>query len=187
MTIKHALGYIFLTAIAVVLAVGIPYGTWLPFHAARNSDGAWDFASIIAGELSLLLGVVSAFLGLLGFVCVPSRRLARALMILVAVAFLSPISGWVIGDFCWQCEFEGNRRQAENVVHALEDYREEHGSYPARLLDLPQPVTTTLHRGHEAHELEYSPTGPGGYTLRYGYGWYEYTYDSGTQLWSSRD
>jgi hypothetical protein len=187
MTKTHALGYFFIATLAVVSAVGIPYGTWLTFQAARNSDGAWNFEWMLTWTLLLRFGVIGAVLGLLGFVCVPSRRLALVLKALVALGFLSLIGGCVIGGFCWQWEFDWNRREADNVVRELEEYREDHGTYPAGLLDLPRPVITTLRRGDYTHEMEYWPTGPGGFTLRYGYGWYEYTYDSGTQRWSRRD
>jgi hypothetical protein len=110
MTKTHALGYFFIASLAVVSAVGIPYGISLTFLAARNSDGPWNFELMLAAALLLWLGVICAVLGLWGFVCVPSRQLARVLKTLVAVAILSPISGYVIGDFCWQREFDGNRR-----------------------------------------------------------------------------
>ena len=187
MTKKQVVGYLLMVPLAVLLAAGFLYGTWLPFKAARNSDGAWRFEFIIAGKLSLLLSVVIAALGLLTYACMPSRRSALALKILIATAMLLPIGGCVVGEVCWQREFDCNRRLADDLVQALEHYREEHASYPAHVLDLPRPVTTALHRGDQAHELEYWPMGPGGYTLRYRYGWYEYTYDSGTQSWSRRD
>jgi hypothetical protein len=39
MTVRRAAGYFFVFALAVVSAVGLPCGAWLPYLEARISEG----------------------------------------------------------------------------------------------------------------------------------------------------
>jgi hypothetical protein len=187
MTVRRAAGHFFVVTLAVVSAVALPCGAWLPFQEARNSDGAWHFETVMAVLLSGSLCVAVTVLGLAAYACMPSRRTANALAALSLAALLLPVAGCACGALLWRMEFAGNRGRAEAVVLALEAYRREHGHYPADLEDLPTPPTTTFSRGKHAHELKYWPARPGGFTLEYAYGWYTYRYDSGTGAWSSRD
>ncbi len=120
MTKKQALGYFFMTAIAVFSVVGIlGVVNMACFHVPNgNSDGAWNFESIVAGELSLLLGVACAF-RVFGICLRPVLyyRLVRRPWWPQMVAdqrLRDP------GDFRLRREFDGNRRQADNAVQALE-------------------------------------------------------------------
>ncbi len=188
MTVRRAAGYFFVFALAAVSAVGLPCGAWLPFQEARNSDGAWDdFGSVfMAGLLSVSLGVTVAVLGAAAYACLPSRRTGKALVALPLAALLLPVCGCACGSFLWRWEFDANRRHAEEVIGALEAYRQEHGYFPADLEDLPTPPATTIRRGGHTHELKYG-RGRSGFTLGYAYGWYTYSYDSGTGKWEARD
>jgi hypothetical protein len=136
--------------------------------------------------LSVLLCVAVAVLGAAAYACLPSPRAANALAPLLWAALLLPVGGCACGSFLWRWEFDANRRHAEEVVGALEAYRQEYGHYPADLEDLPTPPATTIRRGGHTHELKYEGGGSG-FTLEYAYGWYTYEYDSGTGTWSSRD
>jgi hypothetical protein len=184
MTVRRAAGYFFVVALAVCL----PCGAWLPFQEARNSDGAWDdgAAVIMAAVLSVSMCVVVAVLGAVAYACLPSRRAANALAPLLLAALLLPVGGCACGSFLWRWEFQANRRHAEEVIAAVEAYRQQHGHYPDELGDLPTPPATTFRRGSYTEELKYD-RGRSGYTLEYAYGWYTYTYDSGTGKWEARD
>jgi hypothetical protein len=188
MTVRRAAGYFFVVALAVVSTVGLPCGAWLPFEEARNSDGAWDdgVAVIMAAEFSVSLCVVVAVLGAVTYACLPSRWTSKALVALPLAALVLPVAGCACGSFLWRWEFEANRRQAEEVIRSLEAYRQEHGYYPGELEDLPTLPATTFRRGKHTHELKYD-RGRSGFALEYAYGWYTYSYDSGTGAWSSRD
>jgi hypothetical protein len=188
MTVRRAAGYFFVVALAVVSAVGLPCGAWLPFQEARNSDGAWDdgAAVVLAGMLAVSLGVAVAGLGAAAYACLPSRRVANALVALTLAALVLPVAGCAFGSFLWRWEFQANRRHAEEVIGALEAYRQEHGYYPDGLGDLPTPPATTFRRGRYTHELKYD-SGGSGFTLEYAYGWYTYRYHSWEGKWEAHD
>jgi hypothetical protein len=186
-TVRRLIGYLFAAGLAVVSAWSIVCGWQWPFRVARNSDGAWHWETLAAANLVLRFGGVGSALGLAAYACLPSRRTAAALAALLLAVLLPPVCGCACGSFLWQREFDGNRRQAEAIIRALEEYRQQHGGYPGSLADLPRPPATTFRRGDNADQLEYRSWGPGGFLLEYGDGWYTYTYDSGTGKWEARD
>jgi hypothetical protein len=187
MTVRRAAGYCFVATLAVVAAVGLPCGAWLPFEEARNSDGAWHFELAVAVVLSATLGVAVTVLAVAVYACLPSWRTANALVALPLAALLLPVAGCTCGSLLWESEFASNRGRAEAVIRELEAYRQEHGHYPGGLDELPAPPATTFRRGRYTHELKYDRGHSGGYTLEYAYGWYTYRYDPQTGKWEERD
>jgi hypothetical protein len=174
-------------ALALLSSVGVPYVTWLGYDGARNQDDAWNFDKMAAGMTAGLLWIAVIALALVAYACSPSRRSGVWLTVLSAAAISLPVLGGALGDYAWHREFDHNRRLAEEVIQAVEQHRKEHGTYPQRLDELTRSVTTKLQRGRHTHDLKYSHTGPESYVLQYGYGWYDYTYNSPTGEWSKLD
>ncbi len=187
MIVRRAAGCFLLAVLGFLWYLTVTYGTWRCHDAAWNSDGAWDFHSLDAGVAALGCWVAISVLGLVLYACFPSRRSACLLVAVSVTALLLPMLGDGVRRHRWQGEFDGNRRQVEAVIEALQDYQQEHGTYPASLKSLPRPLATTLHRGQHGHELEYWRTGPGGFVLQYSYGWYTYKYDSRAAGWQRFD
>src|SRR5262245_21928898 len=153
MTLRRAAGCVSVVALTLLSSLGIPYVTWLCYDAARSQDDAWNFDKIDAGITAGLLWVAISALALVAFACSPSRRSGVWLTVLSATAMFLPVLGSARGDYGWHREFAHNRRLAEEVIQAVEEYRKEHGTYPQRLDELRRPVTTTLHRGRHTHDL----------------------------------
>jgi type II secretory pathway pseudopilin PulG len=107
-----------------------------------------------------------------GWLACGSRPARRALLgLIVVAAVLLPTAGGVTGAYGWRREFTRNRRAADAVVAALEQYRAAHGAYPERLADLGTPVETAFRQGSRIDPLVYERTPNEGFVLDYQYGW----------------
>jgi hypothetical protein len=165
--------------------VGV-FASWVNYQMMRYSDGAWGDVAAFQGAACIALpgSLVTLLLVLrLNRLGVPRRDYLAGLTCWVLM-----VGGFLAGGLAgrWQRgrEFDANREEAEAVVGRLEAYRAERGEYPA---DLGAVGGGTVFRGGRQDDMRYWRASPTRFVLSYGYGWYEYRYDSDSREWEERD
>jgi hypothetical protein len=73
------------------------------------------------------------------------------------------------------------------VIARLEAFRSTSGEYPVGAEEAGVETPVAIRRGDHTYELEYHRLSPTQFVLRYGYGWYEYIYDSEKGAWEAHD
>ena len=186
---NHTIGRILTrgTSAALLLASAV-WAAW-SYNSARNSDDAWDD---VAWEVQLFPTVLAVVLAgaMGGGIGAALRRRWQAMALPIVSVVVFAVAGPVahrIGRANWESEFNSNRNAAQAIIDRLTAFNRVHGTYPMSLSDLGPPPPPVLHRGRHQHQIQYEHHSPQRYVLSYQYGWYEYTYESSTRTWRSRD
>jgi hypothetical protein len=169
------------------MLVGMVFAFRLTYNVARSqSGGLIDGAALGSLCPAVPCGLVALLL-VLALRRLGARRESLAALLGWLVMVGGFFAGGRVGQWVWDREFENNRRRAEGVIARLETFRADHGEYPARLEEAEVDTPVTIRRADSTYELQYQRPSPTQFTLRYGYGWYEYVYDSEKGAWEAHD
>ncbi len=173
--------------LTVLMLVGAVAAFRLTYDAARSQSGGLDdLGATVNVCFAVPYGLVALLLVLL-LRPLGARRESLAALLGWAVMVGGFLVGGKAGQWVWDREFENNRRRAEGVVARVEAFRADHGDYPASLEEAGVDTPVTVRRADSTYELQYQRPSPTHFELRYGYGWYEYVYDSANGAWEAHD